>query len=41
VEYIVREALASVQSNRKIAGVAFSWEKYLVTWPRSGPGYYV
>jgi len=44
VEYIAREALASVhsaRSNRKIAGVAFSRAKYLVTWPRSGPGYYV
>jgi len=43
IGYIVREALASVHSalsNRKIAGVAFSWANYLVTWPRSGPGYY-
>jgi len=43
IGYIVREALANVHSarrNRKIAGVAFSWAKYLVTWPGSGPGYY-
>ena len=43
IGYIVKEALESVHSardQRSIAAVEFSWIKYLITWPRSGPGYY-
>ena len=39
----MREALDSVHDAREsgsILEVKFSWAKYLVTWMRSGPGYY-
>ena len=43
IGYVVREALDSVHDAREsgsILEVKFSWAKYLVTWMRSGPGYY-
>ena len=43
IGYIVREALSYVHTALKddlIISVKFSWIKYLVVWPHSGPGYY-
>ena len=43
IGYIVREALDSVHTairNQDIISVRFSWVSYLVSWSRSGPGYY-
>lgn len=43
IGYVVKEALDSVHSalnQMKIAQIKFSWVKYMVTWTRSGPGYY-
>lgn len=43
IGYIVREALPYVHEaihKRNIVSVRFSWVKYLVSWTRSGPGYY-
>ena len=43
IGYIVREALDSVHTairNQDIISVRFSWVNYLVSWSRSGPGYY-
>ena len=40
---IVREALDPVHvaiQNRHIISVKFLWVSYLVSWSRSGPGYY-
>ena len=43
IGYIVREALDSVHNeiaSHSITKVKFTWAKYLITWMRSGPGYY-
>lgn len=43
VGYVVREAVEHVHGmleSNKIESVNFSWAKYMVTWSRSGPGYY-
>ena len=43
VGYVVREAVEHVHrmlESSKIESVKFSWTKYMVTWSRSGPGYY-
>lgn len=43
IGYVVKEAVNAVHSSlasRKIAQVTFAWTKYLVTWTRSGPGYF-
>jgi len=43
IGYVVKEALESVHSARdqgRITAVEFSWIKYLITWPTSGPGFY-
>ena len=43
IGYIVREALPSVHkalTEKKIITVRFDWVKYLVTWSKSGPGFY-
>ena len=43
IGYVVREALDSIHDawdGGSITEVKFSWVKYLVTWTRSGPGYY-
>lgn len=43
IGYIVREALPYVHDALKrnvIQSVTFGWVKYLVSWTRSGPGYY-
>ena len=43
IGYVVREALDSVHAaiaDKKIVYVKFAWVKYLVSWPRSGPGFY-
>ena len=44
IGYIVSEALDHVHKELKknnILSVEFSWARYLMTWYRSGPGYYV
>lgn len=43
IGYTVREALDPVHTaiqNQDIISVRFSWVNYLVSWSRSGPGYY-
>ncbi len=43
IGYVVREALVYVHDamkEKKILSVKFAWVKYIVTWSRSGPGYY-
>ena len=43
VGYVVREAVEHVHrmlESSKIESVKFSWAKYMVTWSRSGTGYY-
>ena len=43
IGYIVREALDTVHdalNNNLITGVNFAWAKYMLSWTRSGPGYY-
>ena len=43
IGYIVMETVKAVHSalaSRKIAKVTSAWAKYLVTWTRSGPGYF-
>ena len=43
IGYVVREALDCVHEalhTRSITEVRFAWAKYLLTWMRSGPGYY-
>ena len=43
VGYVVREAVECVYRMielNKIESVSFSWANYMVTWSRSGPGYY-
>ena len=43
IGYVVREIVDDLHEaiNRgQILGVKFAWVKYLVQWPRSGPGYY-
>lgn len=43
IGYVVKKVLVHVHNaltQDKIADVSFSWVKYLVVWPRSGPGYY-
>ena len=43
IGYIVCEALDDVheaRTNNHITDVSFAWAKYLVSWTRSGPGYF-
>ena len=43
IGYVVSEALDAVHMairNQDIVSVRFSWVNYLVSWSRSGPGYY-
>ena len=43
IGYIVREALDSVHEamdSGTIMDMKFAWARYLITWMRSGPGYY-
>ena len=43
IGYIAKEALEYVHKemdNDNIRSVKFEWVKYLVTWSRSGPGFY-
>jgi len=43
IGYVVREALEVLHKalqDKSILNVTFAWVKYLVTWSRSGPGYY-
>ena len=43
IGYIVREALDVVYdalNNNLITSVNFAWAKYMLSWTRSGPGYY-
>ena len=43
IGYIVCEALDTVHdvlNNNLITGVNFAWAKYMLSWTRSGPGYY-
>ena len=43
IGYVVHEAVEHVHrmlESNKIESVNFSWAKYMVTWSRSGPGYY-
>jgi len=43
IGYIVCEALEDVhdaKTNDHITNVSFAWAKYLVSWTRSGPGYF-
>ena len=43
IGYIVSEALDTVHdalNNNLITGVNFAWAKYMLSWIRSGPGYY-
>jgi hypothetical protein len=43
IGYIVREALDDVHlayKNRSILEVKVAWAQYLVSWTRSGPGFY-
>jgi len=43
IGYVVREALNGVHealTMRTITNVKFSWAKFRITWPNSGPGYY-
>ena len=43
IGYVVREALNDVHkalAQKRVLDVSFAWAKYMVTWMRSGPGYY-
>jgi hypothetical protein len=43
IGYAVREVLDELHqviSEQNILNINFAWVKYLVEWPRSGPGYY-
>ena len=43
IGYIVKEALDDVHSapeQNAITSIEFAWAKYLLTWTKSGPGYF-
>ena len=43
IGYIVKEALDDVHSaleQNAITSIEFAWAKYLITWTKSGPGYF-
>lgn len=43
IGYVIRELLDEVHqalNNHTIRRIKFAWVKYIVEWPRSGPGYY-
>ena len=43
IGYIVKEALDDVHSaleQNMITSIEFAWAKYLITWTKSGPGYF-
>ena len=43
IGYIVSEALDTVHDaldNDLITSTDFAWAKYMISWTRSGPGYY-
>ena len=43
IGYVVKETLDAVHNAKdrsEITDVSFKWAKYLVTWSRSGPGFY-
>ena len=43
IGYVVKEALDDVHSalgSNEIVNIQFAWARYLVTWTRSGPGYF-
>lgn len=43
IGYVVKEVLDAVHNakdNGEITNISFKWAKYLVTWTKSGPGFY-
>lgn len=43
IGYVVKEALVDVYNaleKKAITAVQFAWAKYIITWTRSGPGYF-